>query len=52
MEYKVIIQENLSGGDIYIHDFPLAPDYIQEAMRFRALAYHCDCVFILEYSLN
>jgi hypothetical protein len=52
MEYKVVIQENLDNGNIYIHDFPLEPDSVHEAMRFRALDYHSDCVFILEYCAN
>ncbi len=52
MEYKVIIQENLSNGAIYMHDFPLEKAYAQEAMKFRGLDYHSDCIFILEYSLN
>jgi hypothetical protein len=52
MEYKVVIQENLSNGSIYIHNFPLESDSVQEAMIFRALDYHSDCVFILEYCCN
>jgi len=52
MEYKVIIQENLDNGAIYIHTFPLDQYYVQEAMQFRAMDYHSDCVFILEYCQN
>ena len=52
MEYKVIIQENLCNGTIYIHNFPLEPLNFQEALRFRALDYHSDCVFVLEYCAN
>lgn len=52
MEYKVIIQENMSNGAIYIHTFPLEVAYVQEAMKFRAMDYHSDCVFILEYCSN
>ncbi len=52
MEYKVIIQENIGNGNIYMHTFPLESEYIHEAMRFRAAQYHSDCVFILEYCQN
>jgi hypothetical protein len=52
MEYKVVIQENLENGSIYIHTFPLEPSHIEDAMKFRRLTFHSDCVFIVEYSLN
>ncbi len=52
MEYKVVIQENLGNGAIYMHTFPLEPLHIEEALRFMKLDYHSDCVFILEYCLN
>ena len=52
MEYKVIIQENLDNGLIYMHNFPLEPESVLEAIRFRAMDYHSDCVFILEYCCN
>ena len=52
MEYKVIIQENLCNGAIYIHAFPLEPASLDEAMKFRAMNYHSDCVFIVEFSGN
>lgn len=52
MEYKIIIQENMENGNIYIHDFPLEPSSIEEAMKFRQLDYHSDCVFVLEYCEN
>ena len=52
MEYTVIIQENMDNGDIYMHNFPLESDYVEEAMEFRYCDYHSDCVFILEYSVN
>jgi len=52
MEYKVVIQENLENGGIYIHTFYLDPLYLDEAMRFMKMDFHSDCVFIVEYSLN
>ena len=52
MEYKVVIQENLCNGSIYVHSFPLEAEYIKEAMRFMKLDYHSDCVFVLEYCPN
>ena len=52
MEYKVIIQENLCNGSIYIHNYTLEAEYFHEALQFRALHFHSDCVFIVEYSTN
>lgn len=52
MEYKVIIQENLDNGAIFMHTFPLEPTSFHEAMKFRGAHYHSDCVFILEYCTN
>lgn len=52
MEYKVIIQENLENGSIYIHNFPLEPNHVEDAKNFRMLTFHSDCVFIAEYCLN
>ena len=52
MEYKVIIQENMNNGDIYMHNFPLESSYVEEAMEFRCCDYHSDCIFILELSDN
>ncbi len=48
----MIIQENLDNGSIYVHSYPIEPEYVNEALTFRAQHYHSDCVFILEYSLN
>jgi hypothetical protein len=47
MEYKVVIQENLCNGSIYIHSFSLEAEYAQEAMRFMALEYHSDITLIV-----
>jgi hypothetical protein len=52
MEYKILIQENLGNGDIYMHTFPLEPATVSEAFKFRSLHYHADCVFVLEYCEN
>ncbi len=52
MEYKIVIQENLDNGDIYMHTFPLDPCTVDEALKFRELDYHTDCVFVLEYCEN
>jgi len=52
MEYKVVIQENLCNGHTYIHTFPLEPEYMDEAVTFRTMSFHADCIFIVEYSLN
>jgi len=52
MEYKVVIQENLCNGSIYIHNYTLEAEYFNEALQFRALHFHSDCVFIVEYSTN
>ncbi len=52
MEYKVVIQENMDNGSVYMHNFHLDPLYIEEALHFMKLSFHSDCVFIVEYSLN
>jgi len=52
MEYKILIQENLGNGEIYMHNFPLEPATVSEAFKFRSLYYHADCVFVLEYCDN
>ena len=52
MEYRIIIQENLDNGAIYVHTFPMEPCTLEEALRFRGLHFHSDCVFVIEYSLN
>jgi hypothetical protein len=52
MEYKVIIQENMGNGNIFMHTFPLESAYVQEALKFRDANYHSDCVFVLEYCQN
>ena len=52
MEYRILIQENLDNGDIYMHTFPLEPSSMQEAISFRSHHYHSDCVFVLEYCDN
>ncbi len=52
MEYKIIILEKLGNGSLYTHTFPLEPDALEEGLKFRALHFHSDCVFILEYCTN
>ncbi len=52
MEYKLIIQENMLDGDIFMHGFILSPCAISDAFEFRSNDYHSDCVFILAYSNN
>jgi len=52
MEYSVIIQENMSSGDIIMHYFTLDQRHLEDALRFRAQDYHADCVFVLGYSIN
>ncbi len=52
MKYSIIIQENLDNGSIYMRAFPLNPCSVHEALRFRGLSYHSDCIFIPEYCLN
>lgn len=52
MEYKVIIQENMGCGNIYMHNFALDRRHLKDALRFRSLDYHSDCVFIAGYSNN
>ncbi|MBI5056656.1 MAG: hypothetical protein HZB61_08585 [Nitrospirae bacterium] len=52
MEYKVVIQENLDDGNLFFHNYPLEPFSFKEALKFRAMSYHSDCFFIVEYSLN
>lgn len=52
MEYKVVIQENLENGAVIFHSFPLEPLSLQEALSFRAMHYHSDCFFVVEYYLN
>lgn len=52
MEYKLVIQENLDNGNIYIHSFSLDPCTIKEALAFRYENYHSDCVFVLSYCQN
>ena len=52
MEYKIIIQENLNNGAIFMHSFPLESPYVREALRFRELDFHSDCIFVPAYCLN
>ena len=52
MEYKIVIQENLDNGVIYMRTLPLEPASVPDAMKFRAAHYHSDCIFILQYCLN
>lgn len=52
MEYKIIIQENLDNGAIYMHNFPLEGAQLREALKFRELNFHNDCIFVLEYCVN
>ena len=52
MEYRIIIQENMRDGAIFMHNFALSPCSFNDAMKFRSMDYHSDCVFILGYSNN
>ncbi len=52
MEYRIIIQENLDGGAIHMHILPSNPCTIDDALWFRSLDYHSDCVFVVQYAFN
>ncbi len=52
MEYKILIMEKLLSGKMYSHIYPIDPFNLEEAERFRAMHFHSDCIFLLEYSLN
>jgi len=52
MEYKLLILEKLDDDYISSHAFPLDKYSLDDALKFRTLHFHIDCVFVLEYCIN